>query len=296
MSFQDSRNALLAAHEDGIIDDEEFVLLYEQNTSKNPCCPYEEYSDLLLEDIDPAECKAEFRFEKNDLPLLAEALHIPGQFICEQRSVCTGMEGLCMALKRLVYPCRYSDMIPRFGKPVPVLSMITNRTIDYIYEQHSHRITEWNQLLLEPPKLQMYAEATRNKGAALDNCFGFIDGTVRPICRPGENQRVVYNGHKRVHALKFQSVTFPTGMIAHMYGPVGKVLDVLHEFLITKFIIWISLNILGCDRGQETWCWNAGRLWITQSAPGVCLFTNWLAHVFVWGPSVPSASTPTGTI
>ena len=126
-------------------------------------------------------------------------------------------------------------MIPRFGKPVPVLSMITNRTIDYIYEQHSHRITEWNQLLLEPPKLQMYAEATRNKEAALDNCFGFIDGTVRPICRPGEN-RVVYNGHKRVHALKFQSVILPTGMIAHMYGPVGKVLEVLHV-LMTKFII-----------------------------------------------------------
>ncbi|CAH3150859.1 unnamed protein product, partial [Pocillopora meandrina] len=36
----------------------------------------------------------------------------------------------------------------------------------------------------------------------LTNCFGFINCTVRPICRPGEKQRVVYNGHKRVHALK----------------------------------------------------------------------------------------------
>ena len=58
--------------------------------------------------------------------------------------------------------------------------------------------------------------------AALDNCIGFIDGTVRPICLPGELQRIVYNGHKRVHALKFQSVTLPNGMIANMYGPVGK--------------------------------------------------------------------------
>ncbi|KAL9977147.1 hypothetical protein ACROYT_G014520 [Oculina patagonica] len=33
-----------------------------------------------------------------------------------------------------------------------------------------------------------------------------MDGTVRPIARPGERQRVLYNGHKRVHALKFQSV------------------------------------------------------------------------------------------
>ena len=56
----------------------------------------------------------------------------------------------------------------------------------------------------------------------MDNCIGFIDGTVRPICRPGEFQRVVYIGHKRVHALKFQSFTLPNGMIANMYGPIGK--------------------------------------------------------------------------
>ena len=59
------------------------------------------------------------------------------------------------------------------------------------------------------------------KGAPLENCFGFVDGTVRPICRPNENQSTVYNGHKRVHALKFQSVTIPTGLIANLYGPVG---------------------------------------------------------------------------
>ena len=48
----------------------------------------------------------------------------------------------------------------------------------------------------------------------------FVDGTVRPICRPGKNQRVVYNGCKRVHALKFQSAVAPNGLIANLYGPV----------------------------------------------------------------------------
>lgn len=64
--------------------------------------------------------------------------------------------------------------------------------------------------------------AVHDKGGALNNCFGFIDGTVRPICRPGEHQRIVYNGHKRVHAIKFQSVTLPNGIIAQLFGPVGK--------------------------------------------------------------------------
>lgn len=49
-------------------------------------------------------------------------------------------------------------------------------------------------------------------GSPLPNCFGFVDGTVRPISRPDENQRLVYNGHKRVHALKFQSLVVPNGL------------------------------------------------------------------------------------
>ena len=39
----------------------------------------------------------------------------------------------------------------------------------------------------------------------LTNCFGFVNGTVLCICRPTVNQTVVYNGHKRVHGIKFQS-------------------------------------------------------------------------------------------
>ncbi|XP_048584006.1 uncharacterized protein LOC116611743 [Nematostella vectensis] len=45
------------------------------------------------------------------------------------------------------------------------------------------------------------------KESPLDNCFGFIDGNVvRPICRPNQHQEIVYNGLKRVHSIKFQSV------------------------------------------------------------------------------------------
>ena len=67
----------------------------------------------------------------------------------------------------------------------------------------------------------MYAYAVADRGTALSNCFGFVDGTVRPICRPGKDQKVVYNGHKRVHALKFQSVSLPNGLVAQLCGPVG---------------------------------------------------------------------------
>ena len=48
--------------------------------------------------------------------------------------------------------------------------------------------------------------------------WGFIDGTVRPMCRPGVHQRMFYNEHKSVHAMKFQAVTTPDGLICHLYG------------------------------------------------------------------------------
>ena len=127
-----------------------------------------------------------------------------------------------MVLKRYAYPCRYSDMIHRFGRAVPEISMIVTAVETFIYQNHRNKITEWNADLLSPEKLQEYADAVSAKGSPLRNCFGFIDGTVRPISRPGENQKVVYNGHKRVHALKFQCVTLPNGLIAHLFGPVGR--------------------------------------------------------------------------
>ena len=100
--------------------------------------------------------------------------------------------------------------------------MITNCVVDYIYEMHSHRIINWNNDLLNPNNLLTYAEAINAKGATLENCFGFVDGTVRPVCRPGQHQRVLYNGHKRVHAIKFQALAIPNGLIANLNGPYGK--------------------------------------------------------------------------
>lgn len=71
-------------------------------------------------------------------------------------------------------------------------------------------------------KAPAFASAIHAKSNALDNCVGFIDGTVIKVARPGTNglQNVVYNGHKRTHALKFQGLTTPDGMFLHVYGPV----------------------------------------------------------------------------
>ena len=65
-----------------------------------------------------------------------------------------------------------------------------------------------------------YADAIAEQGALLDNYFGFIDGTVRPISRPVELQEVVFNGHKS--AFYKMSVHDSSLWIANQFGPVGK--------------------------------------------------------------------------
>lgn len=52
----------------------------------------------------------------------------------------------------------------------------------------------------------------------MDNCWGFIDGTVRPICRPSENQMEYYSGYKKVHCVKYQSVVCPDGIVINLKG------------------------------------------------------------------------------
>ena len=96
--------------------------------------------------MNSADGKAEFRVEKADLPRLADALHIPAVFHCEKRRV-------------------------------SVLSLITNEVMDFIYDNHCHLVTEWNRDVPSSVALQKYADTISRKGS-LNNCFGFIDGTV----------------------------------------------------------------------------------------------------------------------
>lgn len=61
------------------------------------------------------------------------------------------------------------------------------------------------------------------RSGASPRVIGFIDGTFRPVCRPGGEdwlQRLLYNGYEAEHGLKYQSFAAPCGLIFDMYGPV----------------------------------------------------------------------------
>ena len=217
-SLRASREEIRFAYSENIIDGYESLLLYNVNRSK-PIYPYWKYNTFDVGMIDDEQGFNDFRFGKNDLYTLLDVFNIPNRIIASQGTACSDIEALCILLKRLAFPCRYSDMTPMFGRNMTEMCLIYNKMVDHIYQQHAEKLNDWNQPMLAPGQLQIYADTIHAKGPPLDSCFGFIDGTVRRIARPKNNQRQVYNGHKIVHALKFQDVTLPNGMIANLSGP-----------------------------------------------------------------------------
>lgn len=185
-----------------------------------------------------AECMKFFRFGKDDFRRLKTALALPPRFVLPNRCVVDGLDALCIFLARLAYPCRLAQLQLMFNRPESTLSFIITSVLNFIYDNHANKVQDLDQDWIRRRR-QTYADHIHNKGSPMDNIIGFIDGTVRPICRPTYFQRVVYNGHKRVHALKFQSIVSPDGLILNLYGPVEgrrhdsamlQQSDVLHQF------------------------------------------------------------------
>ena len=59
-----------------IIDEEEFVLLYEAYRPSNLPFPHSAYGKFFFANYDPAECKLDFREGNRDIPLLLDAVRV----------------------------------------------------------------------------------------------------------------------------------------------------------------------------------------------------------------------------
>ena len=153
---------------------------------------------------------------------LLKAFRLPPKFFCSNGTTALTVEGLCLLRERFAYPCRYSDLIRRFGRSKSQICLIVNKVMRHFSDTWKHLLSSFQQRWLQQNKLIEYAQAVHSKSHALENCWGFIDGTVRPICILGENQKVVYNGHKRVYTLKYQSVVAANGLVAGLSGPLGE--------------------------------------------------------------------------
>ena len=82
-SFKKVHEMLCLCLIEEIIVEEEFFLLYRPS---NLPFPHSAYEKLSLANKDPAECKADFRVER-DIPLLLDALRVPPVFQCRNGTI-----------------------------------------------------------------------------------------------------------------------------------------------------------------------------------------------------------------
>lgn len=69
------------------------------------------------------------------------------------------------------------DLEKTFGREKRDLGNVFNATLDWIYDNHCDSLYDITNWWMEEDMLQSYADAVKQKGAPLDNCIGFIDGS-----------------------------------------------------------------------------------------------------------------------
>ena len=134
-------DSLIIAHHYGFLSDVELLCLEQELTTNDhhqSNYPYKQYRPFNWDQYDEHTCKTELRFEKSDIPRLQRCLGIPNKLQFYKGSYCLGLEALYIILRRLAYPVRYCDMVPRFGRSVPDLCKITHLTINHIFDQVTH--------------------------------------------------------------------------------------------------------------------------------------------------------------
>ena len=75
----------------------------QDNTTANISTPIE------IDKLNDDQLKRYYRFETGDMERLCTAAKLPAKIICKNGTVVSGLEGLCILLRRLAYPNRLED-------------------------------------------------------------------------------------------------------------------------------------------------------------------------------------------
>jgi hypothetical protein len=160
-----------------------------------------------------------FRFSHHEMDRVVLALlnaGFPSVVRSRTRDKCGLYEAFCMMCFKYAWPTRLGTMVKTFGSSTCRMSRIVSALRRLIFARFRGNLS--TPPVLAPHQLDVFCAAVQKK-SGLGSCFGFIDGTVRDICKPSALQGPLYNGKDRKHALKYQAVTTPDGMFLQLAGP-----------------------------------------------------------------------------
>ncbi|XP_077557627.1 uncharacterized protein LOC144172909 [Haemaphysalis longicornis] len=199
---------------------EDIYFLASELEQPEPPCYTSQYGLLDIASIRRMKFVELFRFGRDEIDELRTLLRVPDEVVSAQRVTVTGMEALCMTLRRLAYPNRQCELEMQFGRHGTVISSVVNKVLAHIEYYFAHLLSDMtSHQWMNPSRLQEFAEAVHARRAPLRSCWGFIDGTARRICRPTVDQQEYFSGHKRCHVVKYQAVMCANGIICQLDRP-----------------------------------------------------------------------------
>jgi nuclease HARBI1 len=160
------------------------------------------------------------RFTANEIEHLIEAMDVPPKIVMASHYSFMAVEALCLLLARFRSAADIYELSSRYDRTESAISEIVNELVHFLDYEWSHLLDFDTEGLMSRPNLASYVATIYTVGAPIHSILGFIDCTIRHICRPSWFQCVTYSGHKKHHALKFQAVCLPNGMFGHLFGLV----------------------------------------------------------------------------
>ncbi|KAJ7733167.1 hypothetical protein B0H16DRAFT_1239164, partial [Mycena metata] len=145
-------------------------------------------------------------FYPEELVNLVDALEIPEVIRTHSRCAFKGIEALCLLIARFRSAGEQYELSMKYNRAQLAISEVVNELVEYLDDRWKHLLDFDHNGLLTTEHMQQYADAIYTKGAPLRYIWGFIDCTIRAICRPSRYQHQSYNGYKKLHANKFQAV------------------------------------------------------------------------------------------
>ena len=215
-----------------------------------------------------------FRFDdRRQLRDLLAAFRFPPRFVCDSRHTFSGEEILLAGLFRLHAPNVLGDTGWRtlFGFDQPTASRACNLFFLFMVDNWAYLLQD--HLDFWKSYLPQMAELIRCK-LEKEGCYfapgtfrvcSFIDNTMNATCRPAGGptadgrdaprydpliQQAWYNGWKKLHGLKWQTLDLPNGMNMHVWGPVSLrhndiwTLEVIYLFLFSELTLFFLSFLL----------------------------------------------------
>ena len=126
--------------------------------------------------------------------------------------------------------------LDRSGFEQPGPGLLPANTCCAIYDRFGYLLDTLDLSWLDAT---LFAEVIHNKGAPLEQCWVFIDGTPRSMARPTRNNYIMFSGHKRVHCIKFQVSYHST--LTSLFGYVLSRFSLSFNLVCLKFVFLFFL-------------------------------------------------------